>query len=88
MVKKDTPKSAQSQSAALTQLMDTAMTLKYIGDYLLQGQCNGYEVPAHDRAIQLVKAQFDQVDADVKAHADYPAYLEKARAQQAEKANA
>ena len=78
--KKKDKKNAEAN--ALPQLLETAMTLKYIGDFLLQGQCQGYEAEAHLKAIRMTKAQFDQVNADVELHPNYPAYLAEIKSKQ------
>lgn len=88
-------KSPKDEAPSLQQLFDTAVTLKYIGDFLLTSQVSGDECEAHTRAIKMTHAQFQSVTADVEKHPDYPAFLEKQReaqkareAAKASKANA
>jgi hypothetical protein len=76
--KKD--KQAAEAPASVLEIIDLAVTLKYIGDFLLQSQCSGHEAALHDKAIKLVYGQFTQVNKDVESHPEYPKYLAEQRA--------
>ncbi len=75
-------KKAEATTVTLPQLLETAMTLKYIGDLLLQSQVQGYECEAHIKAVRIVKSQFDSLNKDVETHPDYNAYIAEQQAKQ------
>jgi hypothetical protein len=48
---------------------------RYIGEYMLQGQCLGTDVRTHAEALDILSQLFNGNEAVVKTHPQFPRFL-------------
>ena len=55
-------------------LIATADSYQYAGKFLLESQCSGNEAGKHQRAVDLITANFKDLDARIVAHPGFSAW--------------
>lgn len=58
-------------------LIATADSYQYAGKFLLESQCQGSEARQHQNAIDLITANFLDLDKKIVAHPDFSAWKKK-----------
>jgi hypothetical protein len=71
---------SQQNAEAYAELLNSirvSQIYRYIGEYLLQGQVCGTDVKTHAEALDLLTAVFQGNESVVKAHSEFPKFLEE-----------
>jgi len=63
-----------SNDVTIEILIATADSYQYAGKFLLESQCSGNEAGKHQRAVDLITANFVELDKRIVAHPGFSAW--------------